>query len=148
MASSDQDQQRRVEPCNEVLVLGRVSGSPVERELPSGDLVVSWRVVIDRPGRAVPGVRTATVDSIDCLAWAAGLRRSGRSLVDGDVVQVGGLCGAASGGSAGERRAGARWRPRRSDGRTTPDGAGVGTPQRLTGGGQKVTACSGDRLLR
>ena len=90
MASSDQDQQRRVEPRNEVLVLGRVSGSPVERELPSGDLVVSWRVVIDRPGRAVPGVRTATVDSIDCLAWAAGLRRSGRSLVDGDVVQVGG----------------------------------------------------------
>ena len=88
MASSDQDQQRRVEPCNEVLVLGRVSGSPVERELPSGDLVVSWRVVIDRPGRAVPGVRTATVDSIDCLAWAAGLRRSGRALVDGDVVQV------------------------------------------------------------
>lgn len=88
MASSDQGQQRPVEPRNEVLVVGRVSGSPVERELPSGDLVVSWRVVVDRPGGAVPGVRTATVDTVDCVAWAAGLRRSARALADGDVVQV------------------------------------------------------------
>ena len=84
----DQDRQRLVEARNEVLVVGRVSGSPVERELPSGDLVVSWRVVVDRPGRAVPGVRTATVDTVDCVALAPGLRRSARALGDGDVVQV------------------------------------------------------------
>lgn len=88
MASSDQDQPRPVEGRNEVLVVGRVSGSPVEREMPSGDPVVTWRVVVDRPGKAVPGVRRPTVDTVDCVAWAAGLRRSARALTDGDVVQV------------------------------------------------------------
>ena len=126
MASSDQDQQRRVEPCNEVLVLGRVSGFPVERELPSGDLVVSWRVVIDRPGRAVPGVRTATVDSIDCLAWAAGLRRSVRALVDGDVVQVGGALGRVSDAAAAHRgRAGGDRLLRRPGDRAGPRRCGA-----------------------
>lgn len=74
---------------NEVLLVGRVSGSPVERELPSGSVVVSWRVVVDRPPIASPaGIRTATVDTFDCIAWTPRTRRSARALVDGDVVQV------------------------------------------------------------
>jgi len=75
---------------NEVLLVGRVSGTPEPRELPSGDSIVGWRVVVDRgSGRRPPaGVRTATVDTFDCVAWTAGLRRSARALVDGDVVEV------------------------------------------------------------
>ena len=75
---------------NEVLLVGRVSGVPELRELPSGDSIVAWRVVVDRgPGRRPPaGVRAATVDTFDCVAWTAGLRRSARALADGDVIEV------------------------------------------------------------
>ncbi|MCW2714078.1 MAG: hypothetical protein JWN88_1125 [Frankiales bacterium] len=82
------DEKEPIEARNEVLVVGRVSGSPQERQLPSGDLLVSWRVVVDRAVKAVPGVRTATVDTVDCTAWTPGLRRTARGLSDGDVVQV------------------------------------------------------------
>lgn len=79
----------KIEGRNEVLLVGRVSGAPVERELPSGAQLVVWRVVVDRPpARAVPGVRAPTVDTIDCVAWTAGARRSARALADGDLVQV------------------------------------------------------------
>jgi single-strand DNA-binding protein len=68
-----------------------VSGAPEERELPSGDLLVCWRVVLDRPAshrRARKGVRPVTVDAVDCVAWGAGVRRTARSLSAGDVVAV------------------------------------------------------------
>lgn len=76
---------------NEVVLVGRVSGTPQERELPSGDALVSWRVVVDRPAprRAPPpGVRATTVDTLDCVAWTGPVRRTARSLADGDVVAV------------------------------------------------------------
>jgi single-strand DNA-binding protein len=78
---------------NEVVIVGRVSGEPQERELPSGDLLVAWRVVVDRPPPRRPvaaGVRTVTIDTVDCVAWAAGTRRTARALRPGDVVQVSG----------------------------------------------------------
>lgn len=78
---------------NEVVLVGRVSGEPEERELPSGDLLVSWRVVVERPvpRRAAPaGVRAPTVDTLDCVARAPAVRRTARGLADGDVVSVGG----------------------------------------------------------
>jgi single-strand DNA-binding protein len=79
--------------CNEVRLVGRVSGEPEERELPSGDLLVSWRVVVDRapPRRpAREGVRVPTIDTLDCVAWTAATRRTARSLQAGDVVEVSG----------------------------------------------------------
>ena len=78
------------EARNEVVLVGRLSGSPEERELPSGDVLMTWRLVVGRPpGRRPPdGVRTVTVDTLDCVAWTAGLRRSARTLADGDVVEV------------------------------------------------------------
>ena len=79
--------------CNEVRLVGRVSGTPAERVLPSGDCVVAWRVVVDRPatGRPLPaGTRSPTIDTVDCVAWSAGLRRTARALRDGDVVEVNG----------------------------------------------------------
>lgn len=76
---------------NEVVLVGRVSGVPVERELPSGDALVSWRLVVDRPAprRAPPpGVRPPTIDTLDCVGWTAPVRRTARGLEDGDVVAV------------------------------------------------------------
>ena len=76
---------------NEVVLVGRVSGEPQERELPSGDRLVSWRVVLDRPAprRPLPeGARAVTIDTVDCVAWGAGVRRTARSLGDGDVVSL------------------------------------------------------------
>lgn len=76
---------------NEVILIGRVSGAPQERELPSGDSLVSWRLVVARPTggrRPPPGVRATTVDTLDCVAWTAGLRRTARGLDDGDVVEL------------------------------------------------------------
>ena len=76
---------------NEVVLVGRVSGVPEERQLPSGDVLVSWRLVVDRPAprRALPaGTRATTIDTFDCVAWAAPVRRTARGLADGDVVSV------------------------------------------------------------
>lgn len=80
----------RTAPRNEVLLVGRVSGEPEERELPSGDRLVTWRVVVDRPPtRRLPeGVRTATVDTLDCVAWTVATRRAAAALHADDVVEV------------------------------------------------------------
>jgi len=78
-------------PRNEVVLVGRVSGAPEERELPSGDALVSWRVVVDRPAprRAPPpGVRRPTVDTLDCVGWTGPVRRTALGLADGDLVSV------------------------------------------------------------
>jgi single-strand DNA-binding protein len=60
--------------ANEVLLTGRVSGEPQERELPSGDRVVQFRVVVRRatPRPAAEGSR-ASVDTIDVSCWTKAL---------------------------------------------------------------------------
>lgn len=76
---------------NEVVLVGRVSGAPEARELPSGDVLVSFRLVVARPAgqRTAPsGRRPTTIDTLDCVVWSASARRTARSLADGDVVAV------------------------------------------------------------
>lgn len=82
----------RTAPRNEVVLVGRVPAAPEERELPSGDVLVTWRVVVGRPqGRRPPeGVRTPTVDTLDCVAWTASTRRAASALLPDDVVEVSG----------------------------------------------------------
>ena len=81
-----------LETRNDVALVGRVAAPAEERTLPSGDVLATWRLIVDRPrGRAVPeGVRTVPVDTLDCVAWTAGARRTARSLAAGDVVAVDG----------------------------------------------------------
>lgn len=82
-----------LETRNDVALVGRVAAPAEERTLPSGDVLATWRLVVDRPhtGRRVPeGRRAVTVDTLDCVAWAAGARRTARSLATGDVVAVDG----------------------------------------------------------
>jgi len=67
--------------ANLVELTGRVSGNPVRRELPSGDELVTLRLVVARTGGG-------PVDTIDCACWSAGARRAAGRLADGDRARV------------------------------------------------------------
>lgn len=74
---------------NEVIVGGRVSGAPEQRELPSGDTVVQLRVVVPRSGtHAGAGRGGATVDTIDVACWTKALQSRAARLKSGDLVTV------------------------------------------------------------
>lgn len=81
-----------LETRNEVVLVGRVAAPAEERTLPSGDVIATWRLVVDRPpGQALPeGVRRTPVDTLDCVAWTAKVRRTARALEAGDVAAVSG----------------------------------------------------------
>ena len=71
--------------CNEVFLEGRVSNLAVEKQLPSGDTVVEFRIVIDRTSRR--GSKRE-VDTLDVAAWLAGPRKKALSLKIDDWVSV------------------------------------------------------------
>jgi single-strand DNA-binding protein len=72
---------------NSVRLVGRVSQLPEERELPSGDLVSTFRVIVPRDEQRGDRPRP-TVDALECAAWTAMCRRSVRSWQPDDVVEV------------------------------------------------------------
>ena len=75
--------------ANSVQLVGHVSGEPIERQLPSGDHLVSFRVVV--PRRAAARRRTRqSVDTVECSAWSAKVRRTAVRLAVGDLVAVSG----------------------------------------------------------
>ena len=69
---------------NRVDLVGRISGKPAEKKLPSGDLVVEFRLVIDRDDRD-------GVDTLDIAAWKSQLRRRALSLEPEDWVGIKGV---------------------------------------------------------
>lgn len=71
---------------NEVVLTGRLAAAPAERTLPSGDRLLAFRLVVDRP----PDARAPRLDTLDCVAWRPALIRSGRTWRPGDVVEVSG----------------------------------------------------------
>src|SRR5687768_18366584 len=75
------------ESVNAVRLSGRVSAAPEARMLPSGDEVVSFRLVVPRSPTALRRSKQL-VDTIECSAWTARLRRSVRRLEAGDRVTV------------------------------------------------------------
>jgi single-strand DNA-binding protein len=89
--NEDRD-DRPADEINEVLLRGRLSGTPEERVLPSGDTVWTFRVVIGRPQGSVagPASRRARVDTLECAVWSGRVKRSVPTWHDGDVVEVGG----------------------------------------------------------
>lgn len=79
-----------VKPHNEVYLVGKLSGEPIERVLPSGDVLLSWRLVVARP----PGDRggsKARHDTLPCFTLKAGVRRSLSSYASGDVLEIEGV---------------------------------------------------------
>jgi single-strand DNA-binding protein len=68
---------------NDCLLRGRVSGEAVDRELPSGEHVVEFRLIITRDERE-------GVDTLDIAAWSSKNRRSALSLKPGEWIEVAG----------------------------------------------------------
>jgi single-strand DNA-binding protein len=69
---------------NEVVLVGRLSTTAEERELPSGDVVVSWRLVVERP----PDAERNGIDVLDCAAFGARVRRAAMKWQPGTQIQV------------------------------------------------------------
>ena len=87
MVASEEGQQTR----NEVVLQGRLAAAPVERELPSGDAITTWRLVVPRTSGQRPppeGVRVTSVDTLDCVAWTPAARRGIRRAEAGDLLAV------------------------------------------------------------
>ena len=72
-------------PMNEVRLVGRVTSLAVEKELPSGDKVVEFRVVI---GREKLRNGKKEVDSLDIAAWSAKARRAALAVKIDSWVEV------------------------------------------------------------
>ncbi len=72
---------------NEVILCGRVAAPAEHRELPSGDCLMTARVIVDRDS-AARAHSAQRVDTIDCVAWLARVQRSMRGWRAGDVVRI------------------------------------------------------------
>lgn len=84
------------EARNDVVLWGRLSAPAEQRELPSGDVIVTLRVVVERPPgtgttrrRSPDGkVRPPGVDTIDVVCWSASTRRVALRLDGGEQIEV------------------------------------------------------------
>jgi single-strand DNA-binding protein len=77
---------------NEVLLVGRLAAEPETRELPSGALITTFRLVVRRDPKPADRSRPAesrapTVDTVDCVAWRADVRRHSAGWLPGDVLR-------------------------------------------------------------
>jgi single-strand DNA-binding protein len=68
---------------NDLLLRGRVSAIAVEKELPSGDKVVEFRLIVSRQHRD-------GVDTLDIGAWSAKSRRTALTLKPAEWIEVSG----------------------------------------------------------
>ncbi len=75
---------------NTVLLRGRVSTPPERRELPSGSVIVTFRVTVPRSATAMTKGSRQTVDWLDCVAWGPGPRRTVATWHLDDEVEVSG----------------------------------------------------------
>jgi len=68
---------------NDVLLRGRVSAKAIEKELPSGDKVVEFRLIVTR-------LESNGVDTLDIAAWSSKIRRQALALKDDEWVEISG----------------------------------------------------------
>ncbi|HVW80461.1 MAG TPA: single-stranded DNA-binding protein [Mycobacteriales bacterium] len=69
---------------NEVRLAGRLSMQADAKTLPSGDDVVSFRLIVDRPA----GSARVGIDAIDCVVFTGRLRQAALRWQPGEVVEV------------------------------------------------------------
>jgi single-strand DNA-binding protein len=79
-----------LEHCNEVRLVGRVSGDPVLTRLPSGDFVATVRLVVERPRPPAGRGTRRRVDALTCAAWSADVQRTVMRWCADDIVEVNG----------------------------------------------------------
>ena len=70
---------------NDVVLRGRVSAPAELRTLPSGDNLLTFRLIVRRP---VPQVRGRSVDVLTCITYDRALQRRMAAWQPGDVVEV------------------------------------------------------------
>ncbi|MGY1815761.1 single-stranded DNA-binding protein [Blastococcus sp. SYSU D00820] len=70
---------------NDVVLRGRMSAPAELRELPSGDVLVTFRLVVRRPE---PRARGQSVDVLTCVTYDRALQRRIAAWEAGDVVEV------------------------------------------------------------
>ena len=68
---------------NDLLLRGRVSQQAIEKELPSGDKVVEFRLIVSRE-------KQSGVDTLDIGAWSAKARRVALTLTADEWIEVSG----------------------------------------------------------
>ncbi len=74
---------------NEVHLVGRFAAPALEREMPSGDVLCTFRVSVEREGTDAGSVTSRQrVDSLECATWSGRVRRSALSWQPGDEVEV------------------------------------------------------------
>lgn len=77
------------EACAEVALIGRLGSKVSDRELPSGDTVTVFTIIVDRDRRDVrPG--GPCVDAIPCQTLRTAVARKVTSLEPGEWVHVSG----------------------------------------------------------
>lgn len=76
-------------PANQVQLIGRVSCEVQHIELPSGDVIASFRLVVPRVASS-RGKRKSKqkVDVFDCTAWSAKAKKAATRLSVDDTVCV------------------------------------------------------------
>jgi single-strand DNA-binding protein len=75
------DKDEKDYSLNDCLFRGRVSAPAVDRELPSGEHVVEFRLIITRNSRE-------GVDTLDIASWSSKSRRTALTLKAGEWVEV------------------------------------------------------------
>ena len=68
---------------NDLVLRGRVSQEAIEKELPSGDKVVEFRLIVTRE-------KQSGVDTLDIGAWSSKARRTALTLTQDQWVEVSG----------------------------------------------------------
>ncbi|MGH3360493.1 MAG: single-stranded DNA-binding protein [Nocardioidaceae bacterium] len=72
---------------NVVRMCGRVAQVPSERTLPSGDRLITMRVIVQRSVRARRRSRVS-VDAFECVGWTQHVQRSVARLAPDDIVEI------------------------------------------------------------
>jgi single-strand DNA-binding protein len=75
---------------NAVQLRGRVSSAPVERELPSGVVITTFRVTVPRARTPMTSGSSQVSDWVDCVAWSGRSKRSVAAWTVDDQVEVAG----------------------------------------------------------
>jgi single-strand DNA-binding protein len=75
---------------NTVRLRGRVSSAPVDKDLPSGAVITTFRMSVPRARTAMTAGSVQTVDWVDCTVWAQRCRRQVTRWQVGDAVEVSG----------------------------------------------------------
>lgn len=94
-AATDPDSEGSAH-VNEVRLVGRLAVAPVQKDLPSGDALVSFRLVVERDAKARRSAanggssRSPTVDTLDCSAWRRDVQRILARAAPGEVLEVSG----------------------------------------------------------